>query len=83
MPRLGFSFHEVFAWAPDTPHISFRASMKNVSGHTVEWAVQSVSQYDAGNPKDPSHSNHEILGIYSVESIQWILESLSRSHGSS
>jgi hypothetical protein len=47
----------------DTPHISFRASMKNMSGHTVEWAIQSVSQYDAANPKDPSHSNQEIWGF--------------------
>ena len=57
------SFHEAIRLDSDSPHIAFRASMKNVSGHTVEWAMQSVSQYDTGNPKDPSHSNREIWGF--------------------
>ena len=63
MLRPESSFHEAFAWTPDSPHIAFRASMKNVSGHTVEWSMQSVSQYDTGNPKDPAHSNREIWGF--------------------
>ena len=37
--------------------------MKNVSGHTVEWSMQSVSQYDTGNAADPSHGNREIWGF--------------------
>jgi hypothetical protein len=37
--------------------------MKNVSGHPVEWSMQSVSQYDTGNPKDPSSSNRDIAGF--------------------
>ena len=47
----------------DSPHIAFLASMKNVSGHTVEWSMQSVSQYDTGNSTDPSQSNRQIWGF--------------------
>ena len=33
--------------------------MKNISGHTVEWSMQSVSQYDTADPGDPSRFNHD------------------------
>jgi len=48
---------------PDSPHITFRATMKNISGHTLEWSVQSVSQYDTGNPADPLRRNPNIWGF--------------------
>ncbi len=35
-----------------SPRISFHAVMKNVTGHTVEWSMQSVSQYDTS--RDPN-----------------------------
>ena len=62
-PHTGIQFSRTIRIDSDTPHIAFRASMKNVSGHTVEWSMQSVSQYDTGNPKDPSNSNREIWGF--------------------
>ena len=62
-PHTGIQISRTIRLDPDTPHIAFRASMKNVSGHTVEWSMQSVSQYDTGNPKDPSTSNSEIWGF--------------------
>jgi hypothetical protein len=48
----------------DSPRIGFRASMKNVTGHTLEWSMQSVSQYDTSNsssqgPDEASHVNHD------------------------
>ena len=58
--HTGIQFSRTIRLDPDSPHIAFRASMKNVSGHTVEWSMQSVSQYDTGNATDPSHSNREI-----------------------
>jgi hypothetical protein len=33
--------------------------MKNISGHDVEWSMQSVSQYDTADPNDRSHLNHD------------------------
>ncbi len=35
-----------------SPRISFHALMKNITGHTVEWSMQSVSQYDTS--RDPN-----------------------------
>ena len=58
--HTGIQFSRTIRLDPDSPHIAFRASMKNVTGHTVEWSMQSVSQYDTGNATDPSHSNREI-----------------------
>jgi hypothetical protein len=37
--------------------------MKNISGHTLEWSMQSVSQYNTSNATDPSQSNREIWGF--------------------
>jgi hypothetical protein len=47
----------------DSPHIAFRASMKNISGHIVEWSMQSVSQYDTSDRTDSSRSNRELWGF--------------------
>ncbi len=65
-PLTGVQFVRTIRLEPDSPHIAFRASMKNVSGHTLEWSMQSVSQYDSGNPADPSQRNREIWGFTSA-----------------
>jgi hypothetical protein len=62
-PHTGIQFTRMIRLDSDSPHITFRASMKNVSGHPVEWSMQSVSQYDTGNPKDSSSSNRDIWGF--------------------
>ena len=62
-PHTGIQISRTIRLDPDTPHIAFRTSMKNVSGHPVEWSMQSVSQYDAGNAKDPSTGNRELWGF--------------------
>ena len=61
--HTGIQFSRTIRLENDSPHIAFRASMKNVSGHTVEWSMQSVSQYDTGSTTDPSQSNHQIWGF--------------------
>ena len=33
-----------------SPRIQFHASMKNITGHTLEWSMQSVSQYNTAIP---------------------------------
>jgi hypothetical protein len=55
-PQTGVQFVRTIRLDADTPRIHFHASMKNVSGHTLEWSMQSVSQYDTGEPSssDPS-----------------------------
>jgi hypothetical protein len=64
--HTGIQFSRTIRLDPESPHIAFRASMKNVSGHTVEWSMQSVSQYDAGDRADPSRSNRELWGLTSA-----------------
>jgi len=49
-PRTGIQFMRTIYLDADSPQISFRATMKNTTGHAVEWAMQSVSQYDTGDP---------------------------------
>ena len=45
-PHTGVQFQRTIHLDVDSPRIRFRASMKNVSGHTLDWSMQSVSQYD-------------------------------------
>jgi hypothetical protein len=53
-PQTGVQFTRTIRLDADSPRIRFHASMKNVSGHALEWSMQSVSQYDTGN-REPSN----------------------------
>jgi len=62
-PQTGIQFVRTIALDVGSPRIAFRVTMKNVSGHIVEWAMQSVSQYDtsiAGDSgSDQTHMNRD------------------------
>lgn len=58
-PRTGIQFQRTIRLDADSPRIRFHSTMKNTTGHTVEWSMQSVSQYDAADPADPSRINHD------------------------
>jgi hypothetical protein len=62
-PHTGIQFSRTIRLDSDSPHIAFRASMKNVSGHTVEWSMQSVSQYNTGDGANPARGNREFWGF--------------------
>jgi len=49
-PQTGIQFTRTIHVDADSPRIAFHASMKNVTGHTLEWSMQSVSQYDTSTP---------------------------------
>ena len=49
-PQTGIQFTRTIHLDSDSPRISFHVSMKNVTGHTLEWSMQSVSQYDTSVP---------------------------------
>lgn len=49
-PQTGIQFTRRISLDADSPRINFHASMKNVTGHTLEWSMQSVSQYDTSVP---------------------------------
>lgn len=56
-PRTGIQFRRTIRLDADSPRIRFHATMKNTTGHSVEWSMQSVSQYDTADPSAPSRSN--------------------------
>jgi hypothetical protein len=56
--QTGVQFIRTFRLDADSPRIRFHAIMKNVTGHTLEWSMQSVSQYNTADPNAPSRFNH-------------------------
>jgi hypothetical protein len=67
-PQTGIQFLRTIRLEGDSPRIRFHATMKNVTGHNLEWSMQSVSQYDtgdhnsanpAGSSSGPSRFNHD------------------------
>jgi hypothetical protein len=57
-PQTGIQFSRTIWLDSDSPRIRFHASMKNVSGHTVNWSMQSVSQYNTSDPSAANTFNH-------------------------
>lgn len=58
-PRTGIQFQRTIRLDADSPRIRFRATMKNTTGHTVEWSMQSVSQYNSADPGDAARMNRD------------------------
>jgi hypothetical protein len=58
-PRTGIQFQRTIRLDADSPRIGFRATMKNITGHTVEWSMQSVSQYDTSGSSTQSNFNQD------------------------
>jgi hypothetical protein len=58
-PRTGIQYRRTIRLDPNSPRIHFHATMKNTSGHSVEWSMQSVSQYDTSDAGDQSRMNHD------------------------
>src|SRR5215467_7805992 len=56
-PQTGLQISRSISLGNDSPRIGFRASIKNISGHTVQWSLQSVSQYDTSSSS--SNFNHD------------------------
>jgi hypothetical protein len=58
-PQTGIQFQRTIGLDADSPRIRFHASMKNLTGHSVEWSMQSVSQYDTSDRASASGFNHD------------------------
>src|SRR5579862_4253265 len=54
-PQTGIQISRTIQLDSGSPSIHFHASMKNITGHTVEWSMQSVSQYDTSDSAAPAH----------------------------
>jgi hypothetical protein len=57
-PQTGIQFVRTIRMDNDSPRIHFHVLMKNISGHTVNWSMQSVSQYNTSDPSAPNSLNH-------------------------
>ena len=49
-PATGLQFSREISLGKDSPQVSFLTTMRNISGHAIEWAMQTVSQYDVSDP---------------------------------
>jgi hypothetical protein len=58
-PRTGIQFQRTISLDAGSPRILFHATMRNTSGHSVEWSMQSVSQYDTADPGASAQMNHD------------------------
>jgi hypothetical protein len=58
-PRTGIQILRTIRLEGDSPRIQFHALVKNISGHSVEWSVQSVSQYDTADVNQRSRQNSD------------------------
>ncbi|MGA7505842.1 MAG: hypothetical protein WA859_14735 [Candidatus Sulfotelmatobacter sp.] len=57
-PQTGIQYRRTISIDADSPRIRFHATMKNITGHDVEWSMQSVSQYNTADPSSPAGFNH-------------------------
>jgi hypothetical protein len=67
-PQIGLQYIREITLAADSPEIRFRATMKNTTGYPLRWSEQSVSQYAAADPKNPTDWNHDFWGIVPANS---------------
>jgi hypothetical protein len=58
-PQTGVQFTRTIQLDADSPRIQFHASMKNVTGHAIEWSMQSVSQYDTSLRSEQKQMNRD------------------------
>jgi hypothetical protein len=57
--QTGIQFSRTIRIDSDSARIQFRATMKNVTGHSIEWSMQSVTQYDASDSGAQQTINHK------------------------
>ncbi|MGA2344491.1 MAG: hypothetical protein ABSF93_00715 [Candidatus Sulfotelmatobacter sp.] len=62
-PQTGIQIRRTIHLDADSPRIHFHATMRNTTGHTVEWSMQSVSQYDTADPTNSSRINHNFFAF--------------------
>ncbi|MGB9415217.1 MAG: hypothetical protein WCB58_02805 [Acidobacteriaceae bacterium] len=58
-PPTGLQYTREISIGSDSPEISFHAITRNITGHSIAWSVQSVSQYDLSDVGDPKQYNHD------------------------
>jgi hypothetical protein len=57
--RTGLQYTREIGVDSESPEITFRATMKNASTHSIRWSVQSVTQYDTADAAKPDTYNRD------------------------
>ena len=65
-PITGLQFTRTVRLQANSPRIRFHTVFANATQHPIEWSVQSVTQYDTADAKDPLHHNRNIWGFSSA-----------------
>jgi hypothetical protein len=65
-PPTGLQYTREISIGAGSPEISFHAITKNYTGHSITWAVQSVSQYNLSDANDPKEYNQKFWAITPV-----------------
>ncbi|MGH9585727.1 MAG: hypothetical protein ACRD3F_02160 [Acidobacteriaceae bacterium] len=66
-PPTGLQYSREISIGTDSPEIDFHAITKNSTGHTINWSVQSVSQYDLSDANAPDGWNHDFWTFTPVD----------------
>jgi hypothetical protein len=61
--RTGLQYTREISLRGDSTEIRFHAVMKNVANHAIQWSMQSVTQYDTGDPQDAAGYNRQFWAM--------------------
>lgn len=62
-PTTGVQISRTIQLDPNSPRALFHAVMKNVTGHRIQWSMQSVTQYDTSASHNQTAINPNIWGF--------------------
>jgi len=65
-PATGLQYSREISLGDDSPQISFHAVMKNASERAIRWSMQSVTQYDTADSRNPQDYNHDFWAFATV-----------------
>jgi hypothetical protein len=65
-PPTGLQYSREISIGTDSPEISFHAITKNYTGHSIDWSVQSVTQYNLADSSATNGYNHNFWAITPV-----------------
>jgi hypothetical protein len=65
-PRTGLQYSREISLRSDVAAIWFHAVMRNASGHPIRWSMQSVTQYDTSDVRNPAKYNRNFWAFAPV-----------------
>ncbi len=65
-PPTGLQYSREISIGTGSPEIEFHAITRNYTGHSIGWSVQSVSQYNLADAKQPDGYNHDLWAFTPV-----------------